>query len=124
MAKSINGMANANANPNIPIAGPRYDPLIATSTKSVPMIGPVQENETNTNVNAINKILIIPEVDSALLSNPVVHEAGNVNSKAPKKEIANNTKSVKKKRLKKAFVERLFKALAPKINVIKTPKVK
>jgi hypothetical protein len=124
MAKSINGIANAKANPNIPIAGARYDPFTATSTKRVPMIGPVQENETNANVNAINKMLTMPEVDSALLSNPVVHDAGNVNSKAPKKDIANNTNSAKKKRLKNAFVDRLFKALAPKINVIKTPKAK
>ena len=59
MANNINGKANANEKPNIPIIG-AIPPLEAASTKSVPTIGPVHENETIASANAINKIPIIP----------------------------------------------------------------
>ena len=59
IANNINGKANANENPNIPIIG-AIPPFDAASTKSVPTIGPVQENETIAKANAINKIPIIP----------------------------------------------------------------
>jgi len=112
-------MDNAKAKPNIPIAGPTAVPIEAACTNKVPIIGPVQEKDTNTNVNDIKKILNTPVVESALLSNLLVHDAGNTSSKAPKKETANTTNSKKNRILKIAFVDKSFNALAPKIPVIK-----
>src|SRR3954468_12587678 len=45
-ANNPNGKANANAKPNMPQKGPPSPPPAAASTRSVPMIGPVQLNET------------------------------------------------------------------------------
>jgi len=42
-AKSVNGIANASANPNIPIAG-AIELLIDTSTNNVPIIGAMGQN--------------------------------------------------------------------------------
>jgi hypothetical protein len=97
-------------------------PPVETCTKSVPIIGPVHEKETITKVNAIRRMLISPDVLSALLSNFVLHVAGKVRSKPPKKEIANITNKAKINRLKIAFVDSEFKASAPNSNVIKIPK--
>ena len=69
----------------------------------------------------MKKMLSTPVVESALLSNLLVQEAGKTSSKAPRKETANSTNSKKKMMLKTAFVERSFKALAPKIPVISNP---
>ena len=69
----------------------------------------------------MKKMLNTPVVESALLSNLLVQEAGNTNSKAPRKETANNTNSKKKMMLKIALVDKSFKALAPKIPVINKP---
>ena len=121
MAKRLNGIESAKANPNIPIAGPTAVPIVAAWTRSVPIIGPVQEKETNTRVNDMKKILMIPVVASALLSNLLVHEAGKTSSNAPKKETAKMTNKRKKMMLKMAFVDRSFKALAPKMPVISKP---
>ena len=121
MAKRLNGMDNANANPNIPIAGPIAVPIEAACTNKVPIIGPVQENDTKTSVNDMKKMLSTPVVESALLSNLLVQEAGSTSSNAPRKEIANTTNSKKNRMLKIALVERSFKALAPKIPVISNP---
>ncbi len=44
-----------------------------------PKIGPVHENETIANVNAIKNIPIIPPMDS-LLDEPSTQDEGNVNS--------------------------------------------
>ena len=121
MANKEKGIDNATANPNIPIAGPAISPIDAAWTKSVPIIGPVQEKDTKTKVNAIKEILKIPVVASALLSSFVVHEAGNVNSNAPKNDMANSTNNAKNIILNIAFVAKLFKALAPKIAVIIKP---
>ena len=63
MAKSINGKANANENPNIPITG-AIPPFEAASTKSVPTMGPVQEKETIARAKAMNKIPIIPPLSA------------------------------------------------------------
>ena len=104
MAKRLKGMESANAKPNIPTAGPTAVPIEAACTKSVPMIGPVQEKETSTNVKDMKKMLNTPVVESALLSNLLVHEAGKTNSKAPRKETANNTNSKKKMMLKKTYL--------------------
>ena len=121
MANRLNGIDKAKAKPNIPIAGPIAVPIEAACTNNVPIIGPVQEKETSTKVNDMKKILIIPVVESALLSNLLVHDAGNTSSKAPKKETANKTNNRKKIILKMAFVDKSFKALAPNKPVISKP---
>ena len=84
-------------------------------------MGPVHEKETRASVNAIKKMLMIPVVDSALLSTLVDHLDGNLMSNAPKNEIANTSKSRKKAMLNTAFVARSFSLLAPKIAVIVSP---
>src|SRR6478736_3014633 len=53
-AKSVNGIANAIENANIPMIGFKNSPP-ADETKILPTNGPVHENETNTKVNAIKK---------------------------------------------------------------------
>src|SRR5690349_4029310 len=45
MAERVKGSARASAKPNMPTAGPKMFPLELASTNSVPIIGPVQENE-------------------------------------------------------------------------------
>lgn len=122
MANTAKGMARAKANPNIPIAGPMATPIEAACTSNVPIIGPVQENETKANVKAMKKILNNPLVESALLSSLVVQDAGSVSSKAPKKEMANTTKRAKNRILNTALVAKLFNALAPKMAVISNPR--
>jgi hypothetical protein len=116
-------MDNATAKPNMPIAGARIEPLADTCTSNVPMMGPVHENETKANVKAIKRILRKPAVESAFESNLVDHEEGNVISNAPKNETAKRTSNPKKIKLKMALVDKLFKALAPKISVIRIPRV-
>jgi hypothetical protein len=123
-AKRVNGSARAIANPNIPTAGAMMLPVVETSTKRKPMIGPVHEKETKVKVNAIKKIATIPLAFSALLSTAVLHEEGKVISKAPKKEAAKITNIKKKMMLKMAFVESEFRALAPKIKVMAKPSTK
>ena len=121
MANRLNGIDKAKAKPNIPIAGPTAVPIEAACTSNVPIIGPVQEKETSTSVNDIKKMLIIPVVESALLSSLLVHDEGNTSSKAPKKETANKTNNKKKIILKMALVDKSFKALAPNKPVISKP---
>ncbi|MDA6254631.1 hypothetical protein OSK51_28340, partial [Escherichia coli] len=81
----------------------------------------VQEKETNTNVNDMKKILIMPVVESAFVSSLFVQEEGNTISNAPKKEMAKTTNNKKNMILKIAFVDRSFSALAPNIPVISNP---
>ena len=96
---------------------------VDTSTSKKPIIGPVQEKETSDSVKAIRKILNNPVVCSALLSTALLHFDGRVISNAPKKEAAKTTSIRKNKILNTALVDKSFKALAPKINVIAKPKV-
>ena len=63
-ANNVNGRAKANEKPNIPTNGP-IPPIVADSTRSVPTIGPVQENETRASANAIKKIPTIPPLSDA-----------------------------------------------------------
>ena len=97
----------------MPMAGPALAPIVAACTSRVPIIGPVQENETSASVKAIKNILNSPVAVSAFLSNLLVQEDGRVNSKAPKKEIANNNSNPKNNMLNIALVERLFNAFSP-----------
>ena len=87
----------------------------------MPIIGPVHEKDTSTRVKAINRILMNPAVESALASSFVDHEDGKVISNAPKNETAKTTSKPKNNRLKTALVDKLFRALAPKISVIRIP---
>src|ERR1700741_377417 len=49
-ANNPKGNASAKAKPNIPQNGPPKLPVPAASTRRVPMIGPVQENDTKARV--------------------------------------------------------------------------
>ena len=120
IAKSENGNANAIAKPNIPIVGAKRD-LPAASTSRVPMIGPVQEKDTITRVNAINRMLKKPVVLPDLLLRAVDHELGKVISKAPKNDAAKSTKIRKNMILTTALVLNALRAEAPKIRVTNKP---
>ena len=109
----------ANENPNIPIIGAK-PPFDADSTSNVPTIGPVQENETTANANAIKKMPIIPPL-SAFESIFVAQELGKTISKAPKNDNAKTTNKAKKIKLNVTLVDNSFKASAPKIPVINEP---
>ena len=121
MAKSENGRARAMAKPSIPTAGASKD-LPAASTSSVPMMGPVQENETMTSVKAMSNMLRKPPVERALLSSAVDHESGSVISNRPKNDKAKTTSSRKKKIFTIALVLRSLSAEAPKSSVTKSPR--
>ena len=56
---NANGNAIAIEKPNMPIIGAK-PPFDAASTKSVPTIGPVHENDTMAKANAIKKIPTMP----------------------------------------------------------------
>src|SRR5210317_2513339 len=119
-SKRAKGMAKANENPNIPIAGPSNDPFDPASTSRVPIIGPVHEKLTKLKVKAIKKIPSIPhlfEASSALFT----QLEGKVISKAPKKLAAKTTNKAKNARLNHGLVAILFKLSAPKSSVTKSP---
>ena len=84
------------------------------------MIGPVQEKETSTSVNAIKNIprkLLVPAFESDLF----VHDDGKEISKAPKNENPNTRNNAKKIKLAIQLVARLFNAAGPNSNVIENP---
>ena len=122
MANNVNGKANANAKPNIPTAGLIQLPEVTVSTNSKPMIGAVQENDTNTRVNAMRKIEIKPVALEALVSTEFAQLSGNLISNHPKNDNANTTNSKNKKMLNTALVESSLSLLGPKIAVTKIPK--
>ena len=64
-ANKLNGNAKAMAKPSMPMIGASKEPVVDTSTNKVPIIGPVQEKDTNTRVNAMSKMLKMTEVVSA-----------------------------------------------------------
>ena len=115
IANSVNGNASAIPNPNRPIN--KEDP---PTTNNVPIIGPVQEKETNASVNAMKKIPIFPPL-LASVSDLFAHEEGNVISNKPKNDKANMTNTTKNNRLNQTFVLIAFKASEPKILVIIKP---
>src|SRR6185312_12172078 len=70
-ANKVKGNASANENPNMPMAGPSRSPLVAASTSTGPIIGPVHEKETTTSVDAIKNMPSRPplsEFSSSLLA--------------------------------------------------------
>ena len=121
IAKSMNGSARAVEKPSIPMAGPHMLPCDAASTRRVPMMGPVQENDTRVRVNAMKKMESRPEVRSADASIRLLHEAGSFMSNAPKNEMAKTTRSRKKMMLNVAEVESSLSLLAPKMAVMIRP---
>ena len=120
-ANNVNGMARAMAKPSMPMAGPRLLPWLAASTSSVPMMGPVHENDTMTSVKAMKNRLSRPVVRSAAASTRFDHESGNLSSKAPKNEMANSTNNRKKMMLHTALVAKALSALAPKMALTARP---
>jgi hypothetical protein len=121
IAKRVKGAAKASAKPNIPIVGAITEPLVTISTNSRPIMGPVQLKETNTNVNAMKKILSRPVVLEAFSSIALLHEEGSVISNPPRKEAANTTNKAKRKRLNTAFVLRALREEGPQIIVTSSP---
>ena len=73
-------------------------------------------------MNAIKKIPINPPL-SAPLSAAFTHLLGNVNSKAPKNEIANTIKIAKNAKFTHGFVDISFRTDGPKITVANKPNV-
>ena len=121
MAKRQKGMASAREKPNMPTAGPSCEPELTASTRRVPIIGPVQLNDTSTSVKAMKNMLRRPVVFSAVLSILLLHDEGSAISNAPKNDMANTTSSRKKIMLQTALVERALRALAPKMSVMSRP---
>src|SRR5690606_24417331 len=120
MAKITKGIARAIEKPNIPTAGPNRSPLDAASTSNVPIIGPVQENDTNAKLKAIknNPIKPLPSDFASIL---FTKELGRVISNAPKKDAAKTTKIRKKTKLNTPLVENAFSASDPKAIVMSMP---
>ena len=123
-ANTVNGMARAIAKPVIPTTGPITLPRLAASTKRVPIIGPVQENDTITSVAAMKKMLSIPVVLLAVLSILLLNDWGSVISNAPKNEMAKITSNAKNSKLHHALVASAFMALAPNSTVKQMPRSK
>ena len=121
MAKRVNGKARAKANANMPTAGANQLPVVVVCTSSMPMIGPVQENDTNTNVKAIRKMLTRPLVCDAFVSTLFAQLSGNLISNHPKKLQAKTTSNRNRNTLNTALVESAFKVSEPKIAVTKRP---
>ena len=118
------GSAKPRAKPPMPNAGPRILPCEAASTNSVPIIGPVQENDTNTKVKAMKNMEMKPVVDSAFESMALLHFEGSSMLNAPKNDTANTTSSKKKNTLNIALVASSLRVLAPKIMVMAMPNTK
>ena len=107
IANNAKGNASANPKPVKPAVNCHAPPLNEL-TNSEPKIGPVQENETITNVSAMKNIppvLPNPLFESALLA----ILPGNVISKYPKNEIAKMMKMIKKVILSQGLVDILLK---------------
>jgi hypothetical protein len=85
------------------------------------MIGPVQENDTNTNVRAM-KNMPIKLVESDRASDLFIQDAGRFISKAPKNDMPNTRKRTKNTKFAIQLVARLFSAAGPNANVTKKPK--
>ena len=74
-ANNPNGKASAEENPSITVNGPQTS--FADATSAEPIIGPVQEKETNAKVKAMKKVPIKPPL-SAIASLLFDQELGKV----------------------------------------------
>ncbi len=122
MANKVNGKAKASEKPVIPMAGPSKAPRVAASTSKVPMIGPVQLNDTNARVKAMKKMPNTPP-RSVLASILFTQLEGKVISKAPRKEAPKTTSKTKKARLNQMSDARALSASEPKNTVTVSPRV-
>jgi hypothetical protein len=93
-ANTVNGRAKAIANAAIVMIGIHTPPLVELMITE-PTIGPVQENDTSTRVNAIKKIPTKPPL-SAPSSLLLTSDEGNVISNAPRNDAAKIIKITKK----------------------------
>src|ERR1035437_684824 len=119
MANKVKGKANANEKPSIPTIGLSTIPP-ADSTKIAPTIGPVQLNETKTNVNAIKNAPPNPPL-STKRSVLFPQLLGRTISKAPKKENAKTTNIIKNNTLGIQCVLIQFAKSAPKVSATTVP---
>ena len=85
-AKIVKGRAKASEKANIVTMGTQNSPAVER-IRTLPTIGPVQENDTNTSVRAMKKIPIKPPL-SACRSLLLTIQLGSVISKAPKNDAA------------------------------------
>ena len=93
-AKIVKGSAKATENASIVNIGIQNCPWVDWM-RTVPTIGPVQENDTSTRVSAIKNTPtspFFPDLPSALFT----HDEGRVISNAPKKDAAKTIKTMKK----------------------------
>jgi hypothetical protein len=120
IANKVKGIAKAKEKPSIPIIGFKKAPCEA-AIKIEPAKGPVQENETNTNVKAIKKTPMKPPL-SDFASTEFTKFDGNTISNAPKNEIPNRMKIVKKSMFGIQCVLKKFAKLAPAKKAKSVPK--
>ena len=99
-------------------------PVVETSTKRKPMIGPVQENDTSDRVNAIRKMLNKPPAFSALTVNCRTPGRRQSDFKSTKERGSKHNQHQEEEDVEGLhFVESEFSALAPNISVIAKPKL-
>ncbi len=118
-ANRVNGNAKARENPSMPMMGSSTCPL-ADATRIAPTMGPVQENETSTRVNAIKKEPTIPP-RSACESDLLISQLGRVISNIPRNEAAKNIKIRKNRILGSQWVLRKLAKLAPSVMATTVP---
>src|SRR5208283_3850857 len=111
-ANKVKGRAKANEYPNIPAMGLAAIPCEA-SIRILPTMGPVHENETTINVNAIKNTPNTPPF-SACLSAAFTTDVGKTSSNIPKNDKA-KTKNIRKN--KRFGIQWLLKTL-PKFEPI------
>ena len=121
IAKMVNGSAKAKAKANMPMAGASQLPVVVVCTSSIPMMGPVQEKDTNTNVKAIRKMLTRPLVCDAFVSTLFAQLSGNLISNHPKKLQAKTTSNRNRNTLNTALVESELSVSEPKMAVTSSP---
>src|SRR3569833_2241182 len=121
MANNVNGSAMANEKPSITIAGASRSPFETASTNTHPIDGPVHENDTTTNVAAMNNMPTKPPF-SEFASSLFANELGRVISNAPRNDMPKTISNKKKQKLNMPLVARPFKAAGPNMIVIRRPK--
>ena len=97
IARTVNGSANATENASIVTIGVQNSPWVDL-IRTVPTMGPVQENDTSTRVRAMKNIPpspFPPDFASLLF----VRLEGSSISNAPKKDAANTMNMMKNSRL-------------------------
>ena len=105
-ASSVNGIANANPNPNIPKVRSTAPPSdVRVPTSNVPRIGPVHENETKQRVNDIKNVEIKPLYILDFESTEFDQEFGRLISNIPNNEREKAMNITKKIKLSRGLVD-------------------